>query len=105
MIWEKFNLPSTPVLEKVHQRATSNNYKKPANMCRYYAHSHVCGHTNTVFAAYCPPAALKQRPCAGGEIWQTLKMDQVCSICGLNGDSEAIINARKAKAAAAAGRR
>lgn len=78
-------------------------------MCRYYAHSHICGHTNTVFAAYCAPAALKQRPCSGGEIWQTLKMDQVCAICSNNnnGDtSSSVINARMAVSkTAGAGRR
>ncbi|KAF2088945.1 hypothetical protein K490DRAFT_18246, partial [Saccharata proteae CBS 121410] len=50
-------------------------------MCRYYAHTYPCGHTSTVFAAYCAPAALSQRPCAGGEIWQTLKMETTCSAC------------------------
>ncbi|KKY24036.1 hypothetical protein UCDDS831_g02691 [Diplodia seriata] len=67
-------------------------------MCRYYAHSHICGHTHTVFAAYCPPAALKQRPCSGGEIWQTLKMDQACVICSNNNSSnaEGMANARMA---------
>ncbi|KAF2145729.1 uncharacterized protein K452DRAFT_284099 [Aplosporella prunicola CBS 121167] len=50
-------------------------------MCRYYAHTHSCGHTTTIFAAYCASGALVQRPCHGGEIWQTLKMDHVCSAC------------------------
>ncbi|KAH9817429.1 hypothetical protein Tdes44962_MAKER10370, partial [Teratosphaeria destructans] len=26
-------------------------------MCKYYAHTHPCGHTKTVFAAFCPAAA------------------------------------------------
>ncbi|GAB7325142.1 hypothetical protein MBLNU13_g09223t1 [Cladosporium sp. NU13] len=44
-------------------------------MCKYYAHTHPCGHTKTVFAAFCPSAALVQRACAGGEIWATVKME------------------------------
>jgi hypothetical protein len=53
-------------------------------MCRYYAHTHPCGHTTTVFAAYCPPAQLIQTACPGGqggEIWQSLRMEQPCTLC------------------------
>lgn len=53
-----------------------------ATMCKYYAHTHPCGHTKTVFAAFCPSAALVQRACAGGEIWATVKMEIDCSACG-----------------------
>lgn len=48
---------------------------------RYYAHTHPCGHTKTVFAAYCPSAALMQKPCGRGEIWATVKMEAACSQC------------------------
>ena len=51
-------------------------------MCKYYAHTHPCGHTKTVFAAFCPAAALVQRACAGGEIWATVKMEADCAACG-----------------------
>jgi len=51
-------------------------------MCKYYAHTHPCGHTKTVFAAFCPSAALVQRACAGGEIWATVKMEADCAACG-----------------------
>ena len=51
-------------------------------MCKYYAHTHPCGHTKTVFAAFCPSAALVQRACAGGEIWATVKMEDDCAACG-----------------------
>lgn len=51
-------------------------------MCKYYAHTHPCGHTKTVFAAFCPSAALVQRACAGGEIWATVKMETDCAACG-----------------------
>ncbi|KAF1816954.1 hypothetical protein P152DRAFT_4711 [Eremomyces bilateralis CBS 781.70] len=50
-------------------------------MCRFYAHTHPCGHTNMVFAAYCSEAAMVQRQCIGGEIWQTLTMDDACGEC------------------------
>ncbi|EON67460.1 hypothetical protein W97_06714 [Coniosporium apollinis CBS 100218] len=50
-------------------------------MCRYYAHTYACGHTLTVFAAYCAPAALIQRACGGGEIWQSVRMDHPCASC------------------------
>lgn len=58
-------------------------------MCRYYAHIHPCGHTTTVFAAFCAPAQLIQRPCpggSGGEIWQSLRMEHVCSRCQPEGN-------------------
>ncbi|UJO12695.1 GPI transamidase component GPI16 [Fulvia fulva] len=45
-------------------------------MCKYYAHTHPCGHTKTVFAAFCPQSALIQKPCGRGEIWATVKMDK-----------------------------
>jgi hypothetical protein len=51
-------------------------------MCKFYAHTHPCGHTKTVFAAFCPSAALVQRPCAGGEIWATVKIETDCAACG-----------------------
>ena len=58
-------------------------------MCKYYAHTHPCGHTKTVFAAFCPSAALVQRACAGGEIWATVKMETDCAACGAeNGEAE-----------------
>ena len=50
-------------------------------MCKFYAHTHPCGHTKTVFAAFCPSAALVQRACAGGEIWATVKMESDCAAC------------------------
>jgi hypothetical protein len=51
-------------------------------MCKFYAHTHPCGHTKTVFAAFCPSAALVQRPCSGGEVWATVKMEMDCAACG-----------------------
>lgn len=51
-------------------------------MCKYYAHTHPCGHTKTVFAAFCPSAALVQRACTGGEIWATVKIEADCAACG-----------------------
>ncbi|KAM0702743.1 hypothetical protein Q7P35_010175 [Cladosporium inversicolor] len=58
-------------------------------MCKYYAHTHPCGHTKTIFAAFCPSAALVQRACAGGEIWATVKMETDCAACGVeNGEAE-----------------
>jgi hypothetical protein len=58
-------------------------------MCKFYAHTHPCGHTKTVFAAFCPSAALVQRPCAGGEIWATVKIETDCATCGVeNGNGE-----------------
>ncbi|KAF2722633.1 hypothetical protein K431DRAFT_198793, partial [Polychaeton citri CBS 116435] len=50
-------------------------------MCRHYAHSHRCGHTRTVFAMHCPPAALIQQPCGENEIWTTIKMETDCLHC------------------------
>ena len=35
----------------------------------------------TVFAAYCPPAALVQRQCGKGDIWATVKVETHCSYC------------------------
>lgn len=59
-------------------------------MCKYYAHTHPCGHTKTVFAAFCPSAALVQRPCAaGGEIWATVKVEVDCAVCGAEGEEGA----------------
>ena len=57
-------------------------------MCKFYAHTHPCGHTKTVFAAFCPSAALVQRPCAGGEIWATVKMETDCAACGSSDNGE-----------------
>ncbi|EME88887.1 uncharacterized protein MYCFIDRAFT_149462 [Pseudocercospora fijiensis CIRAD86] len=51
------------------------------NMCKYYAHSHPCGHVKTVFAAFCPQAALVQKPCGRGDIWATVKMEKDCTHC------------------------
>jgi hypothetical protein len=56
-------------------------------MCKFYAYTHPCGHTKTVFAAFCPSAALVQRPCAGGEIWATVKMETDCPACGSSSGS------------------
>lgn len=50
-------------------------------MCKFYAHTHPCGHTKTVFAASCPSAALTQRACRSGEIWATVKMENDCAAC------------------------
>ncbi|GAB1728263.1 hypothetical protein NU195Hw_g3188t1 [Hortaea werneckii] len=50
-------------------------------MCKYYAHTHPCGHTKTVFAAHCSSAALMQKPCGRGEIWATVKMEAACTLC------------------------
>lgn len=76
-------------------------------MCKFYAHTHPCGHTKTVFAAFCPSAALVQRACAGGEIWATVKMEADCAACGAEKGDEfqgvAMAKARR-RAAAAGGR-
>jgi len=77
-------------------------------MCKFYAHTHPCGHTKTVFAAFCPSAALVQRPCAGGEIWATVKMEMDCTACGSsdNGDEYrgvAMAGGRRFAGGAAAG--
>lgn len=69
-------------------------------MCKFYAHTHPCGHTKTVFAAFCPSAALVQRACAGGEIWATVKMEADCAACGAEKGDE-----YQGVAMAAAGRR
>ncbi|KAL1384065.1 hypothetical protein HDK64DRAFT_27000 [Phyllosticta capitalensis] len=64
---------------------TTNQSSRLLIMCRYYAHTHSCGHTTTVFAAYCPSAAMRQRACSAqgaSEIWQTLKMETSCAACG-----------------------
>lgn len=50
-------------------------------MCKFYAHTHPCGHTKTVFAASCPSAALTQRACTSGEIWATVRMENDCAAC------------------------
>ena len=50
-------------------------------MCYYYAHSHICGHTTTVFAAYCAAAALVQTPCKNGQISATVKVANKCTTC------------------------
>ncbi|KAK3068225.1 hypothetical protein LTR53_014381, partial [Teratosphaeriaceae sp. CCFEE 6253] len=47
----------------------------------FYAHTHRCGHTTTVFAAACPASALVQRPCGRGEIWATVKVEAECVLC------------------------
>jgi hypothetical protein len=80
-------------------------------MCKFYAHTYPCGHTKTVFAAFCPSAALVQRPCSGGEIWATVKMEMDCAACGSsdnggNGDEYrgvAMACGRRFAGAAAAG--
>jgi len=50
-------------------------------MCKYYAHSHPCGHVKTVFAAFCSSAALVQKPCGRGDIWATVKVEKECQLC------------------------
>jgi hypothetical protein len=50
-------------------------------MCKYYAHSHPCGHVKTIFAAFCPKAALVQKTCGKGEIWATVKIEKDCAHC------------------------
>ncbi|KAK5010581.1 hypothetical protein LTR28_008962 [Elasticomyces elasticus] len=59
-------------------------------MCKYYAHTHPCGHTKTVFAAYCPSGALVQRACGRGEIWQTLRLEASCLACGAETEKPAL---------------
>jgi hypothetical protein len=63
-------------------------------MCKYYAHSHPCGHVKTVFATFCPQAALIQKACRGGDIWATVKMEQECGHCG---SEEAPVPSSRAK--------
>ncbi|KAJ9668517.1 hypothetical protein H2201_001158 [Coniosporium apollinis] len=65
--------------------STSTLISPATKMCRYYAHTYACGHTLTVFAAYCAPAALIQRACGGGEIWQSVRMDHPCASCPTTG--------------------
>ncbi|SPQ21882.1 3ef24d77-dc72-42b0-b832-152846c1274a [Thermothielavioides terrestris] len=50
-------------------------------MCRYYAFQHACAHTALAFAAFCPPAALRQNPCGERHIWQTIRLDEPCEDC------------------------
>ncbi|EMD00899.1 hypothetical protein BAUCODRAFT_47248, partial [Baudoinia panamericana UAMH 10762] len=50
-------------------------------MCRYHAHQHPCGHLRTIFAEFCPPAELAQRPCGHGEIWATVELELECYTC------------------------
>lgn len=50
-------------------------------MCRYYAHTHTCGHTTTVLACQCSSAAITRRPCGKGEICATLKIEEGCAKC------------------------
>lgn len=50
-------------------------------MCKYYAHTYQCGHTETVFADFCPSAALVQTPCGRGDIWATVKVEANCERC------------------------
>lgn len=74
-----------PAIPFSHLQITNSSQKpqtQPKTMCKYYAHTHPCGHTKTVFAAFCPSAALVQRACAGGEIWATVKMEADCAACG-----------------------
>ena len=73
---------SKSVLHK-RKHATGRLFKlvRPT-MCKFYAHTHPCGHTHTVWAAYCTPGQMVQRHCASGEIWQTLRMEHACADCG-----------------------
>ncbi|KAF2484369.1 hypothetical protein BDY17DRAFT_295513 [Neohortaea acidophila] len=51
-------------------------------MCYHYAHKHICGHTERVFAQHCRTAALSQRKCTtAGHIWATVKVRARCSRC------------------------
>ncbi|KAF2767933.1 hypothetical protein EJ03DRAFT_328662 [Teratosphaeria nubilosa] len=64
-------------------------------MCKYYAHTHPCGHTKTVFAAFCSTAALVQKPCGQGDIWATVKLEVNCAHCGV--DAEPAVSSRPKK--------
>ncbi|TKA57589.1 hypothetical protein B0A49_12716 [Cryomyces minteri] len=61
-------------------RTTTPSRPRHKAMCKYYAHTHPCGHT-PVFAAFCAPAALVQRPCGHGEIWHSLRVEDDCPGC------------------------
>jgi len=50
-------------------------------MCRHYSHTYRCHHTETIFADYCRSAALRQTPCAGGEIWASFCVNALCAPC------------------------
>lgn len=50
-------------------------------MCHHYTHTHTCAHTTTIFAEYCRPAAFRQTPCTGGDIWASFHVDTLCPSC------------------------
>ncbi|KAF1356821.1 hypothetical protein BDV97DRAFT_286675 [Delphinella strobiligena] len=50
-------------------------------MCKYYAYSHSCGHTQVVFASHCSQAAMQQQACGGGEICAAVELNKDCSAC------------------------
>ena len=80
------NFVSTPTQPQRRTTVTKVETPEPQSrrtkMCKHYAHTHSCGHTRLVFAAFCPPAALRQQPCRGaGEIWATLKIEGACPAC------------------------
>jgi hypothetical protein len=80
---EKSNhIPSNPTQTLQPIQPTNPQPPPIPTMCKFYAHTHPCGHTKTVFAAFCPSAALVQRPCSGGKIWATVKMEMDCAACG-----------------------
>lgn len=64
-------------------------------MCKYYAHTHPCGHTKTVFAAFCPSAAMRQKQCARGDIWATVKLETNCAHCFAELDAMVLRSAKR----------
>lgn len=72
--------PSRPS-SKTHLPGTSQIFS--TIMCKYYAQTHRCGHTDMIFGRSCPNAAISQRPCgpAKGDIWTTIQLNYSCSHC------------------------
>ena len=50
-------------------------------MCQWYSHVYTCKHTTYALGKYCEQGNLVQTPCKQKEIWQTIRLDELCEEC------------------------
>jgi hypothetical protein len=60
---------------------TTSRQRRKEKMCRFFAHTYHCGHTNIVLSKHCPRAALIQQACRDGDICANVQLDEKCSSC------------------------
>lgn len=57
-------------------------------MCQWYSHIYTCKHTTYALGKYCEQGNLVQTPCKQKNIWQTIRLDEVCEECAGREDGD-----------------